>query len=181
MGLILARKKANCDSRHTYKRLTLRALENDSVNLKAIEPFYSEGSLQNEYLTKAGTLIMKLSYPFNPAVITEDTEGYLIPSQMVSIKLVKHALPEYLCLYLSQDFVAKRLLANYFCIAQRAITVDSLLNLKVMVPSLKNQRIICDYYQNYRQICRLRENLEKEERAIMKNIFFVLHKDKEQK
>jgi restriction endonuclease S subunit len=180
LGLILDRKKADNDPLYAYKRLTLRAMESDGINLEAIEPFYSKEPLQEEYLTRAGTIVMKLFSPFNPVVITRETEGYLFPSQMVCIWPVKSVLPEYLCLYLSRDFVTKRLLANYFWIAQRAITVDSLLNLEVRVPSLKNQRIICDYYQNYRYIRRLREELDKEEQAMMRYIFSILSSDKEQ-
>ena len=181
IGLILARKRADSDSQYTYKRLTLRSLESDSINPEAIEPFYSEEPLQNEYLTRSGTIIMKLSSPFNPVVITKETEGYLIPSQMVTIKPVKQILPEYLCLYLSQDFVIERLLVNYFWIAQKAITVDSLSKLEIRVPPLKNQQVICEYYRNYRHLRHLREKLDKEEQTMMKHIFSVLSKDKEYK
>jgi len=178
LGLILIRKKAEDNFSHLYKRLTLRTVESDGINPEAIEPFYSTEPLQEEYLTKAGTIVMKLYAPFNPIVITKETEGYLFPSQMVSISPVKSVLPEYLCLYLSQDFVSERLLANYFWIDQRAITVNSLLNLKVRIPSLKDQQIICDYNWNYRHLCHLRKELEKEEETMMKHIFSVLSKDK---
>jgi len=179
LGLILDRKKAENETSFPYKRLTLRALERDGINPEAIEPFYSMQPLQNDYLTKPGDIIMKLFAPFNPIVITKETECYLFPSQMVSIKTIKSVLPEYLCLYLSQDFVAERLLANYFWIAQKAITVESLLNLKIEIPSLKNQQLICDYNQNYRNICKLRKELDKEEQNMMKYVFSILCKEKE--
>jgi len=179
MGLILARKESDNTSSHVYKRLTLRAMESDGINSEAVEPFYSKEPLSDECLTKTGNIIMKLFSPFNPVVITKETEGYLFPSQMVSIKLVKPVLPEYLCLYLSQGFVTKHLLANYFWIAQKAITIESLANLKIRVPSLKDQHIINDYYQNYLRLCRLRRELEKEEQDMMKYVFSVLSKDKE--
>ncbi len=178
LGLIMSRKKASGDSSYIYKRLTLRAMENGNINLEATEPFYSAEALQDEYLTKAGNIVMKLFSPFNPIVITKKTEGYLFPSQMVSIRPNKHILSEYLCLYLTQDFVAERLLTNYFLIAQRAVTVDSLLNLEVRLPSLKNQHLICDYNQNYHQLCSLRKELVKEEQTMMKYIFSVLSRDK---
>jgi len=179
IGLILDRKKANGDSLYIYKRLTVRSLENDGIKPEATTLFYAKEPLQDEFFTKAGTIVMKLSAPLNPTVITEKTESYLIPSQMVSIKPEKMILPEYLCFYLSQDFVAERLLANYFWIAQRAITVESLSNLEIKVPSLKNQQLICDFYQNHQYLCRLRKELDKEEQTMMKHIFSVLSKDKE--
>ena len=179
IGLILARKKAESRSSYIYKQLTLRSLESDGINTEAITSFCSTEPLQKEYISKAGTIVMKLSAPFNPIVITKKTEGYLIPSQMVIIELKKSILAEYLRLYLSQDFVAECLLANYFWIAQKAITVDSLSNLEVKVPSLKNQQAICDCYQNYHHLCQLRKKLDKEEQAMMKYIFSVLSKDKE--
>jgi restriction endonuclease S subunit len=176
IGLIMERKKADIDSLYAYKRLTLRSLENDKINLEAITPFYSIEPLHSEYLTKAGSVVMKLYSPLNPVVITKETEGYLIPSQIVSIQPVKPVMPEYLCLYLSQDFVAERLLANYAGIAQRAITVEALSNFEIRIPSLKNQQIICGYYQNYRRLCDLRKELEKEEKSMMKYIFSELSK-----
>jgi restriction endonuclease S subunit len=179
IGLILKRKKAEGASPYVYRQLTLRSLETDRINYDALSLFYSKEPLQNEFLTKAGTIVMKLFAPFNPAVITKETEGYLIPSQMVVIKPDKRILPEYLRFYLAQDFVSEHLLAKYFWIAQKAITVEALSNLEVRIPSLKNQQLICDYYQNYRHLCRLRVELEKEEKSMMKYIFSVLSNEKE--
>ncbi|MDR0448123.1 MAG: restriction endonuclease subunit S [Treponema sp.] len=179
IGLILARKKAEEGSLYTHQQLTLRSLENNNINLEATKPYYSEEPIRNKCMTKTGTIVMKLFFPFNPVVITKETEGYLIPSQMVSVEPGKSVLPEYLCLYLSQDFVAERLLVNYFGIAQRAITVKSLLNLEIKVPSLKKQHTICDYYKSYHQLCQLRKKLEQEEPTMMKFIFSILSKDKE--
>ena len=181
MGLILERKKAENRSPYIFKQLTLRSLESDCINLEAIVPFCSSKPLNSDYLTRAGTIVMKLSAPFNPMVITGETEGYLFPSQMVSIRPNKTVLPEYLSLFLSQDFVAERLLADYFWIAQRAITVSSLSNLEIKVPSLNNQQAICDFYQDYRHIRQLRMELDKEEQTMMKYIFSMLSKDKENK
>ena len=178
-GLILARKKAESGSLHVYKQLTLRSMENDGINAEAITSFYATESLQSDYFSQNGTIVMKLFAPFNPIVITKETEGFLIPSQMVWIKPGKKVLAEYLCFYLSQDFISRRLLENYFWIAQRAITIDSLSNLKIRVPSVKTQKVICDYYSNYRNLCRLRKELDKEEQKNMKYVFSVLSKEKE--
>ena len=179
LGLILARKKAYSGSQYTYKRLTLRAMERNGINPESVEPFFSTEPLQNYYFTETGTIIMKLFSPFNPVIITKETEGYLFPSQMVKIKPSNFILPEYLCLYLSQGFVTDCLLENYSLIAQKAITVDSLSNLEIKVPSQKRQRIICDYYQNYHHILRLREDLAREEQAMMKYVLSEYSKDKE--
>jgi restriction endonuclease S subunit len=157
----------------------LRSLENDRINPETIEPFFSIKPLNSEYLTRAGTIVMKLSSPLNPVVITKETEGYLIPSQMVIIQLVKPVMPEYLCLYLSWDFVAERLLVNYSGIAQRAVTVEALSNLEIRIPSPNNQQLICDYYQNYHCLCNLRKELEKEEKNMMKYFFIELSRKKE--
>ena len=77
IGLILERKKAENDSPYIYKQLTLRSLEIDSINPQVTMQFYSLEPRNNEYLTKTGTIVMKLSSPINPIVITEETEGYL--------------------------------------------------------------------------------------------------------
>ena len=179
IGLILARKKSDEVSQYVYKLLTLKSLESNGINPEVITCYYSKESLQNEYLTKTGTIVMKLSFPFHPAVITKETEGFLIPSQMVSIKPAKPVLAEYLCLYLSQNFVAEYLLSNYFWIAQKSITVESLANLQIRIPPLKNQQAICEYHQTYLHLCALKKKLEKEEETMMKHIFSVLSKTQE--
>jgi restriction endonuclease S subunit len=176
IGLILDRKMADEGSSYMYERLTVRSLENDKINHEALVPFYSRKPLHGDYLTRVGTIVMKLSSPLNPVVISKETEGYLIPSQMVSIELKKPVILDYLRLYLSQDFAVERLLVNYSGIAQRAITVESLSNFEVRIPSSKNQQIICDYYQNYRRLCDLRKEMEKEEKNMMKYIFSELSK-----
>ncbi|MCL2043905.1 MAG: restriction endonuclease subunit S [Treponema sp.] len=178
-GLILARKRSGSNCGHIYKQLTLKSLGDNTIDPEAVTFFYTEELLQNEYLTRAGTIVMKLSAPFHPTIITQETEGYLIPSQMVSIKPKKSALVEYLRFYLSQDFVAEHLLAHYVCIAQKSITVELLSNLEIRLPSLKNQQRMCEYYQNYRHLCRLREKLEIEEKTMMQYVFSVLSKGKE--
>ena len=178
-GLILSRKKADNSSAYAYKKLTLRAMESGGINPEAVELFYASEPLSGEYMTRVGTLIMKLFAPFNPIVITMETEGYLFPSQMVSIKPLESILPEYLRIYLSQEFVADCLLANYTLIAQKAVTVDYLSNLEVRIPSLEKQKIICDYYGNFRHLSQLRKDLEKEEKAVMKHVFSVFSKEKE--
>ncbi|GHV11452.1 hypothetical protein FACS189491_02710 [Spirochaetia bacterium] len=180
-GLVLARRQASHASKYTYQRLLLRALrENGTINLRETESYVSSGPLDKSVLTQAGTIVIKLSAPLNPVLITEQNEGMVIPSQMAAIEIQDGILPEYIRVYLSRKSVADQLLANYVVIAQRGITINSLMNLGIEVPSLKNQRLICACYENVCKKHQLRNELDQQEQKMMNYIFLSLSKDKKE-
>jgi hypothetical protein len=181
IGILLSRKEADDDaSPYSYRRLLPRSLHPDgTIGLDETEPYNSLVPLNQSVLTSAGTIVMKLFYPFNPALVTVETENLLVPSQMAVIKLRAAVMPEYVRIYLSQERIAGRLLSNYALIAQKGVTIQTLSNLRMEIPSRKNQRRICEYYSGYNNLRCLREQLDREERKMMRYIFSTLSKDKE--
>jgi hypothetical protein len=122
---------------------------------------------------------MKLFYPFNPVLVSAETENLLIPSQMAVIRLRAAVMPEYIRIYLSRERIAGRLLSDYALIAQKGVTIQTLSNLTMEIPSRENQRRICEYYSSYNNLRCLREELDREERKMLTCIFSTLSKDKE--
>jgi hypothetical protein len=180
IGLLLSRKEAHDDlPPYSYRRLLPRSLHPDgTISLDETEPYNSLVPLNQSVLTRAGTIVMKLSYPFNPVLVTAETENLLVPSQMAIIRLRAAVMPEYIRIYLSQERIAGRLLSNYALIAQKGVTIQTLSNLRMEIPSRKNQRRICEYYSNYNNLRCLREQLDREEQKMMRYIFSTLSKDK---
>jgi restriction endonuclease S subunit len=181
IGLVLARRKARDGLQYPYRRLSLKSLRNDgTINPGENERFYSSTQLDESFLTRPGTIIMKLFAPLNPALVTEETAGFVIPSQMAAITVHHDVLPEYVRIYLSQKSISDRLLSNNTGIVLRTITITTLLNLELEVPSYKNQRLICDYCKNYHQKQTLRDALEAEEQKMMRHVFSLLSKDRKE-
>jgi hypothetical protein len=181
IGLLLSRKQAGDDSSsYRYRRLLPRSLRpGGTISLDETEPYNSLVPLNQSVLTKRGTIVMKLFYPFNPALVTAETENLVVPSQMAVIRLRGSVMPEYIRLYLSQETVAERLLSNYTLIAQKGVTIQTLSNLRMEIPLKENQIRICEYYSGYNNLRCLREELDREERKMLTCIFSTLSKDKE--
>jgi hypothetical protein len=179
IGLLLSRKEAGDSPLYSYRRLLPKCLRPDgTINRDETEPYGSLVPLAQPVLTRAGTIVMKLSWPFNPALVTTETENLVIPSQMAVIRPRGSVMPEYIRLYLAQERIAGRLLANYALIAQRGVTIQTLSNLSMEIPSRENQRRICGYYRNYNNLHSLREELDREERKMMQYIFSTLSRDR---
>jgi hypothetical protein len=177
IGLVLARKAADKPSAYVYRRLLLGALREDGINPRETEPFESSGPLEKSYMTQAGSIVIKLSAPFNPCLVTQEAEGLIIPSQMAVIKIHGDMLPEYICFYLAQEHIARHLMSDTTGIAQRAITISVLANLEIGVPSKKNQKLICDFYKTICMKRQLRNELDKQEQEMMKYVFSRLTKE----
>ncbi|MDR2784431.1 MAG: restriction endonuclease subunit S [Treponema sp.] len=179
IGLLLSRKQADDASPYRYRRLLPRSLRpGGTISLDETEPYNSLVPLNRAVLTRAGTIVMKLSYPFNPALVNSGTENLVVPSQMAVIRLRGAVMPEYIRIYLSQERIAGRLLSNYALIAQKGVTIQTLSNLRVEIPSRENQRRICEYYGSYYNLRSLREELDREEQKMLTGIFSALSKDR---
>jgi hypothetical protein len=179
IGLLLSRKQAGGSPPYSYRRLLPKCLRPDgTINRDETEPYGSLVPLDQAILTRTGTIVMKLSWPFNPTLVTAETENLVVPSQMAVIRPRSSVMPEYIRLYLSQERIAGRLLANYALIAQRAVTIQTLSNLSMEIPSWENQKRIYEYYRNYNNLRGLREELNREEQKMMTYIFSVLSRDR---
>jgi hypothetical protein len=186
IGLLLSRKlfsKNLADSHffHSYRRLLPKSLQADgTINLDETEAYESRVPLDQSDLTRAGTIVMKLSYPFNPVLVTAETENLVVPSQMAVIVPHGGILPEYIRIYLSRKAVAERLLSNYaLLIAQKGVTIQTLADLTIEIPSRENQKHICNFYAVNNKLRMLRAELDQQEQKRVRYIFSALSKDKE--
>jgi hypothetical protein len=180
IGLLLSRKQAETPFPYIYKRLLPKSLKPDgTIDVNETEPYKSSMPLGESALSREGTILMKLSYPLNPVLVTKETENLVVPSQMAVIIPHHNAVMlEYIRIYLSQKAVAERLLSNYALIAQKGVTIQTLANLDVEIPSIENQRHICGFYTICNRLHMLRADLELQEQKRMQYIFSMLCKDK---
>jgi restriction endonuclease S subunit len=180
IGLLLSRKLADSQSPYIYKRLLPKSLQAEgTINLNETETYESLAPLDRLDLTRAGTIVMKLSYPFNPVLVGEETENLVVPSQMAVIEPYSNIIPEYIRIYLSQETVAGHLLSNYALIAQKGVTIQTLSNLTIEIPSRENQQRICELYAAYYKLRILRAELDLQEQKRIRYIFSTLSNDEE--
>lgn len=147
-GLVLNRKEARCDEETAkyYKKVSMRflneygVLERDDLNI-----FASTEKLDPSLLTHANDILVKLFTPVFPTLVTEETEGMVIPSQLAVIRVFdKRVLPEYLRYYLSTPEVSELMLSIEGWRSQRTIKVGTFAEIEIPIPPIEKQRIIAN-------------------------------------
>ena len=99
-GLVTARKKKDAASLGTYKYqlLNLRCIANEGyIDKHYIEPYELSEELKDDYLTRMGDILIRLSAPYT-AVLINNPElcGIVVPSHFAIIRVdERYALPGY--------------------------------------------------------------------------------------
>lgn len=99
-GLVTARKKKNDSSLKTYeyRLLNLKCIANEGYIEKTyIEPYELSEELKEDYLTRMGDILVRLSAPYTVVMIDQsDLCGIVVPSHFAIIRVDKrYAVPEY--------------------------------------------------------------------------------------
>lgn len=110
-GLVLARKQARERTNYRYPLLNLKCIHPSGYIDKTLcEVFDAVEYLNPEYLTHRGDVVIRLTVPYTAVLITEDLEGYVIPSSFVVVRTDRSVLlPEYLIWLLNSQKVKKRI------------------------------------------------------------------------
>lgn len=170
MGLVLSRKEARSGSKntHLYSRLTLKSLDNSgTVNLDYVEPFCSFEKLADQIVCIKNDILIRMFAPLNPTIITDETAGFVVPSQIASIRITESSVtPQYLQFYLSQGKVLKKLALEETGSIQRSIKINTLLNLDIPIPSIENQKKICEIVSLSKRRSMLFKSLEEQEQLM---------------
>lgn len=147
-GLVLNRKEARHEetTERVYRRVTMRSLNEYGVlKRNDIDVFPSIEKLDPSVLTHKNDIIVKLFTPIFPTLVREDSEGLVIPSQLVVIRVFdERVLPEYLRYYLSAPEVSELMLSIEGWRSQRTIKVGTFADLEIPIPSIEKQRLIAE-------------------------------------
>ena len=141
-GLVLNRKEARSDEETAkyYKRINMRSLsEYGELDLNDLDIFPSVEILDSAVLTQPNDIIVKLFTPICPTLISDKDKGFIIPSQLVVIRVFDdQVLPEYLRYYLSAPEVSDLMLSIEGWRSQRTIKVSTFADLEIYIPSIEN-------------------------------------------
>lgn len=97
-GLVLGRKQARGKTEYRYPLLNLRSIHPSGyIAAELCEVFDSIEPLNPDYLTHKGDVVVRLTIPYTAVLISEEFEGYVIPSSFVVIRANSgYLLPDYL-------------------------------------------------------------------------------------
>ena len=174
-GIVLGRKEAKNPDKdsYIYKRLTLRALnENGYIVRSELEDFPADESLRDALFTHKGDVVVRLTYPLFPTIISEGNEGLLVPSQIavLQVKDPNVIIPEYLRLYLAQKDTLDRVQKIESGTAQRTVKIGTILNLPIMIPDIEVQCKVVAIDELSRKREQLYRSLIEQERFVTENV-----------
>jgi len=169
-GLVLNRKEARSDEETAkyYKRINMRSLsEYGELDRNDLDIFPSVEILDSAVLTQPNDIIVKLFTPIYPTLISEKDKGFIIPSQLVVIRVFDdQVLPEYLRYYLSTPEVSDLMLSIEGWRSQRTIKVSTFADLEIPIPSIEKQKLIAKISAINSQRERLYKELIEEEKKL---------------
>ena len=169
-GLVLNRKEARSEEETAkyYKRINMRSLnEYGELDRNDLDIFPSVEILDSAVLTQPNDIIVKLFTPIYPTLISEKDKGFIIPSQLVVIRVFDdQVLPEYLRYYLSAPEVSDLMLSIEGWRSQRTIKVSTFADLEIPIPSIEKQKLIAKISVINSQRERLYKELIEEEKKL---------------
>lgn len=150
-GLVLSRKRADPEdpSAKQYPLLSMKSIrQNGTIDISAVDTYWSLGQLHDTYITHCGDVIVRLTAPFTAVVVDKSSEGIVVPTNFVIIRIQDSGLlAEYLVWFLS-TYATKKLISMYSTgHSVVAIRPHFFSDLDIVVPSHEQQKIIAQYHK----------------------------------
>ncbi len=150
-GLVLNRKEAEgIDSKSfEYRSLNLRSLNLDgTIDKNCLERYFAKEELNESFLAKRNDIIVGLFPPFNLTLIEEETQGLVIPSQFVIVRIKGQTpIPGFLFHYLSDKDVLRKLALKESGQLTGSLKVSGLADLNIPLPPLHVQQDVATYFE----------------------------------
>ena len=148
-GLVLARKQARGRTEYRYPLLNLKCIHpNGYIDTALCEMFDSVEYLNPEYLTHKGDVVIRLTVPYTAVLITDELEGYVIPSSFVVVRTDRSiVLPEYLVWLLNSQQVKQRIYESAVSSMLGAVKPRYFAEFEMEQISISHQQILADLNQ----------------------------------
>ena len=170
-GLVLSRKQAKEPVGYPYRSNNLRAIQPDAlINLSEVDVYQAKEPLKPEYLSQIGDIIVRLTAPYTAVLVDETTEGMVISSNFVVIRIESEKLlPEYLFWLLNTQSVKRDIYENATSNMLGAVNAKFLAEIEIaLLPIAEQQKLAQLYLTSRREIRLLRELAEEKERYYAK-------------
>lgn len=125
-GIILSRKLAPEKTRYQYQQVTLKSISAQGVlDPTLFEQYFAVEPLKEEYFTRKGDILVRLSAPYTTVLITDEAERLLISSNFAVIRVTSPRIcPEYLAWLLNTPQIKRDILKNVTGTALASINAD---------------------------------------------------------
>lgn len=148
VGLVLRRKEADIgdEKTYSYKSLTLKSFNSEGwINKKYLDDYDSVEELDDRYLALKGDVIIRLTNPYTAITITKETEGYVVPSQFIIIRInSKEIISEYLSLYLNTEKLKRLIFVNAVGVTVPMIKTGTLRDLSIPIIDINKQNKVAE-------------------------------------
>jgi restriction endonuclease S subunit len=172
MGLVLSRKKAEVDLevKAVYPFISLKNIQVDGMFTEdPIEMFKSKEVIDEEFFTREGNILVRLSHPNTAVFIEKEQEGLLIPSYFAIIEIHDESvMPGYVAWYLNTEKVKGELLKYQTGTHIPSTNKHILEKLSIPELDLDKQQMITQLQQLYRKEKRLYQKLMAEKEKLYK-------------
>lgn len=143
-GLVLARKQSRRPTAYRYPLINLRCIQPEgTINLKEADIYEAKEPLKEEYLSRRGDIVVRLTAPYTAVLIDDSTSGMVISSNFVVIRIEnKRLMPEYLFWLLNTSRVKQKFYENTTSNMLGAIKAKFLMDFEITIlPEETQQKI----------------------------------------
>lgn len=177
-GLVLSRKKAEVELevKAEYPLISLKNIQEDGTFTDdPIETFKSKEVIDDEFFTREGDVLVRLSYPNTAVFIGKEQEGLLIPSYFANIEIYDASvMPGYVAWYLNTEKVKADLLK--FQTGTNIPSTNKKILEQLSIPELDRhkQEMITRLQQLYRKEKSLYRRLMQEKEKLYKAVAYSI-------
>lgn len=178
-GLVLSRKHARNSQGIRYLLMNLRSINTDGyIDVEQLDVFDSTETLSEDYLSRVGDVIVRLSVPYTAVLIDETTAGMVVSSNFVIIRAnSKELLPAYLFWLLNTKKVKRSIYENSGSNMLGSINAKYFVDLDIPQLPIVKQRIIADMHELALKEIMLLKRLSEEKQRYYSLMFGNIHKE----
>ncbi len=121
-------------------------------------------------IVREGDIVLKLSTPYDAAIVSKDSEGSIVPSFCAIVKYGKEIDPGYLLALLNSEYCKEQLRKQVTGTVMTVLSVGKVANINIPIPAMEEQKKIGDAFfeaQNKLKLIRRIAALESKKNDIM--------------
>ncbi len=174
VGQILTRVN-DPNSEMKYKVLQPRAISEGVIRDEFIDEACVSKKMDEDKLTKEGDVVIKLSTPYEAAVVDEAHTGLLIPSFCAVIRGQTSVNPSYLCALLNSSYVKEQIMRKIAGNIRVMVKISDLRMVKIPDVSESTMEMIGNEYRlSMRKMELLSQMIQIEKEIMDNNVLRVL-------
>lgn len=172
-GQVISRVEAKTETETigTAKILVPKAIKNGIISHKDLSEINIKSDLDQNKLTKAGDIVIKLSQPYDAAYITENDEGILITSFCLLMREIKENInPIYLVSVINSEIYKEQAIEATSGATVPMLTKGKIEDIDLKIPDLNEQEKIVTMSDNIKQKEELFNEIIRLEKLKLENI-----------